>query len=195
MMSTLKSWCMAREHLDRLRAWHHLLHEPDVPGGQLAHARLDALQVVVDEVAAVGKPEVVEEAVLDRGTDVVLGTGKQTRSLRRPSGGRRCAAGSRASARTAPGVGRLLPRRRRRSRQACDADSTQSARRRSVSLRVVRSAGEAGHARGDILARAAQLVQLRLGIECRSAGNRSAADATSVSGRADARRAWLRRRS
>ena len=58
-------------------AWHHFLHEPDVPGGQLAHARLDALQVVVDEVAAIGKPEVVEEAVLDRWTDVVLGTGKQ----------------------------------------------------------------------------------------------------------------------
>ena len=65
------------EHLDRLRARHHLLHERDLPGGQLAHARLDALQVVVDEVPAVGKPEVVEEAVLDRRADVVLGTGKQ----------------------------------------------------------------------------------------------------------------------
>ena len=66
-----------REQLDRLRARHHLLHERDPLCGELAHARLDARQVVVDEVRPAGQTEVVEEAVLDGGTDVVLSAGEQ----------------------------------------------------------------------------------------------------------------------
>ena len=43
----------------------------------LAHARLDALEVVVGEVGTAGQLEVVVEAVGDRRTDGVLGAGEQ----------------------------------------------------------------------------------------------------------------------
>ena len=46
-----------------------------VLGDDLAHPSLDPLEVVVAEVAAVGKLEVVVEAVLDRRTDRVPRTG------------------------------------------------------------------------------------------------------------------------
>jgi hypothetical protein len=46
-----------------------------VLGDDLAHVCLDALEVVLAEVRAVGQLEVVVEAVLDRGADRVLGAG------------------------------------------------------------------------------------------------------------------------
>ena len=52
-------------------------HEGLVGGDDLAHARLDALEVVVGEVLAVRQLEVVVEAVLDRGADRVLRAGKE----------------------------------------------------------------------------------------------------------------------
>ena len=76
------------------------------------------LQVVVDEVLAIGKTEVVEEAILDRRADVVLGSGKEVdhRSRHQVSGA--VAEHLEASARLVLGVGRLPQRRRRRSRLA-----------------------------------------------------------------------------
>ena len=54
-----------------------LAHERLVLGDDLAHARLDALEVRLGEVLAVGKLEVVVEAVGDRRTDRVLRAGEQ----------------------------------------------------------------------------------------------------------------------
>ena len=54
-----------------------LAHERLVLGHDLAHPGLDALEVRVGEVLAVGQLEVVVEAVADRRADRVLGPGEQ----------------------------------------------------------------------------------------------------------------------
>ena len=51
----------------------HLALIGDPPLRQLTHPRLDGRQVSVGEMTVLGEQEVVEEAVLDRRTDIVLG--------------------------------------------------------------------------------------------------------------------------
>ena len=51
---------------------HHLALEGDALLGELLHARLDARQVFLGEMLAVGKPEVVEESLVGGRAHVVL---------------------------------------------------------------------------------------------------------------------------
>ena len=123
---------------------------------QLRDARLDAGQVVVDEVPAVGEPEVVEEAVLDRRADVVLRTGEQ---LHHGSGHQ---VGGAVPQDVERRLGRCGEWRARLSGVVDDLvwHWTPILRSPPAATRfgsVVCSAGEAGHARGNVLARPAQL--------------------------------------
>ncbi len=75
-MSTLKSWCASANSATACsRAISSCTNGP--LRGQLPHARLDARQVVIDEVTPTRKAEVVEEAVLDGGANIVLGAGEE----------------------------------------------------------------------------------------------------------------------
>ena len=71
MISRLYGWSV--EHRERGGAIDLLALERLVGLHDLAHARLDAREVVLREVLAVREREVVVEAVLDRRADGVLG--------------------------------------------------------------------------------------------------------------------------
>ena len=113
---------------------------------------------------------------------------------RQPSGEPRCGAASRESAPQAAAVGRLPRRRRRRSRLACKADSTQSAgngsqpgSRPDQPVRRDMPEGTSSRARHNSLSCASGSNPL---------GGKSNRSWRNIGiGRADARRAWLRKRS
>ena len=77
MMSTLKSWCIAANSSTACARAITSCTKGILCAASSLMRELDARQVVVNEVRSTGESEVVEEAVLDGGTDVVLSAGKQ----------------------------------------------------------------------------------------------------------------------
>ena len=132
--------------------------------GERVPPPLDRVEIVVDEVPAVRETEVVKESVLNRGTDIVLGSREQldhgrrhevrgavTKDLQGRLGG-----GWEWSAGFSGVVDDLI------------WHEMPILRSRPGTLRfgeVRASAGEARHPRGDVLACLTQLRQLRLGVE------------------------------
>ena len=170
MMSTLKSWCMAVNISIACARGTTSCTNGIFLRGELEHARLDALQVVVDEVLATGETEVVEEAVFDRRPDVVLGAGKQLDDRRRHQ------VGGAVAKDLESGLGRCWEWCACLSGVVDDlvwhaTPILRSPPATALLIWVCASAGEAGHARGDVLARLTQHGQLRLGVEGLWPGN------------------------